>query len=191
MRIAQLVILPVPDVEFVEVDEAGDRTRRTRLRLDTPLMEPRIRVSAIIRWQGRVLGRRSPPEYRAGGRSRQRRDVDRGAEARAARRVRGRSGCAVRGTGSIVNWIAPKMLIRRNTSSTSSSRPNLSHRSSRGALRRRTRRHRILEQRGGAEDVVCRPIERFLSRWQPGDPAPVYLGHLGALSGLGASWSGA
>ena len=56
MRIAQLVVLPVPAVEPVEVDELpGVGARRARLRLVEALMEPRVRVSALLRWHDRVL----------------------------------------------------------------------------------------------------------------------------------------
>ena len=60
MRIAQLVVLPVPELELVEVEELPDeRARRARLRLFEPqrwgVMEPRIRVSAILRWQASLL----------------------------------------------------------------------------------------------------------------------------------------
>ena len=58
MRIAQLVVLPLPEVEPVEVDELPPSERGVRgFGSSRALMaaEPRIRVSAILRWQDRLL----------------------------------------------------------------------------------------------------------------------------------------
>ena len=58
MRIAQLVVLPIPELELVEVDELPSSERGVRgLRILGHVMkaEPRVRVSAILRWKGRVL----------------------------------------------------------------------------------------------------------------------------------------
>ena len=58
MRIAQLVVVPVAAVRLLEVDElpgpsaarAGSARRRPAMR-----PEPRIRVSAVLRWRGGIL----------------------------------------------------------------------------------------------------------------------------------------
>ena len=57
MRIAQLVVLRIPEVELVVVDELPDSERGVRgFGSSTALMRtPRVRVAALIRWQERVL----------------------------------------------------------------------------------------------------------------------------------------
>ena len=58
MRIAQLVVVAVPRVELVEVDELpAERARGERLRLVGARVstEPRIRVSALLSWRDRIL----------------------------------------------------------------------------------------------------------------------------------------
>ena len=95
MRIAQLVVLPIPEVELVVVDELPDvRAGRPRLRLVAALMAtPRVRVAAAD-----PLARARPalPPGEAGQgvlaaprrRRRGRRDARRGAAARARRGAR-------------------------------------------------------------------------------------------------------
>ena len=58
MRIAQLVVVPVAEIEPVEVEELPASERGVRgFGVVESLMatEPRIRVSAILRWGGRIL----------------------------------------------------------------------------------------------------------------------------------------
>ena len=149
-------------------------------------MEPRIRVSAILRWQGRVLlCRQEKPgkEYwllPGGG-------VDVGETLIEALRRELPEELAIEadvqfeGPVAVVDSIAPRWRWRAATSSTSSSRADLSNRSledveTRDAAIKGAR----LFSRDELEDVVVHPpIKRFLARWQPGDPA-VYLGALWA-----------
>jgi 8-oxo-dGTP diphosphatase len=149
-------------------------------------MEPRIRVSAIIRWQGRVLlCRQEKPGKQywllpGGG-------VDGGETLMEAlrRELREELSIAVdaqfEGPVAIVDSIAPKEVASKKHVVHIIFSTDLSHRSLeevetndvavRGA---RLFTHEELE-----DIVVHPPIKRFLSRWEPGDPA-VYLGSLWA-----------
>ncbi len=149
-------------------------------------MEPRIRVSAILRWQGRVLlCRQEKPgkEYwllPGGG-------VDSGEtliealrrELREELGYRGRR--AVRGPVALVDSIAPKHAFARKHVVHIIFAADLSHRSlhdveTKDAAIKGAR----LFSTDELEDVMLHPpIKRFLARWQPGDPA-VYLGALWA-----------
>ena len=150
-------------------------------------MEPRIRVSAILRWQGRILlCRQEKPgkEYwllPGGG-------VDAGETLTEAlrRELREELGITadvqLEGPVAIVDSIAPKttMPSRKHVVHIIFA-ADLSHRSlsdveTRDAAVKGAR----LFSADELEDVVLHPpITRFLSRWQPGDPA-VYLGSLWA-----------
>src|SRR3954467_12926466 len=149
-------------------------------------MEPRIRVSSILRWQGRVLlCRQEKPgkEYwllPGGG-------VDGGETLMEALRRELREELGVEadvqfeGPVAIVDSIAPKTLISNKHVVPIIFSADLSHRSlddveTKDAAIKGAR----LFSNGELEDVVLPPpIKRFLSRWQPGDPA-VYRGALGA-----------
>ena len=149
-------------------------------------MEPRIRVSAILKWQGRVLlCRQEKPgkEYwllPGGG-------VDGGETIIEALRRELREELGVEadvqfeGPVAIVDSIAPKGLGTRKHVVHVIFAADLSHRSledveTRDAAVKGAR----LFSEDELEDVVLHPpIKRFLSRWQPGDPA-VYLGALWA-----------
>jgi 8-oxo-dGTP diphosphatase len=149
-------------------------------------MEPRIRVSAIIRWQGRVLlCRQEKPnkEYwllPGGG-------VDSGETLIEALRRELREELGVEadvqfeGPVAIVDSIVPKLLIPKKHVVHIIFSADLSHRSlqdveTKDAAVKGAR----LFSNEELEDVVLHPpIKRFLARWQPGDPA-VYLGALWA-----------
>ena len=149
-------------------------------------MEPRIRVSAILRWQGRVLlVRQEKPgkEYwllPGGG-------VDAGETLLEALRRELREELSIEantqfeGPVAIVDSIAPRGALARKHVVHIIFTTDLSHRSlhdveTRDAAVRGARLFALEE----LEDVVVHPpIKRFLARWQPGDPA-VYLGALWA-----------
>ena len=149
-------------------------------------MEPRIRVSAILRWQGRVLlVRQEKPgkEYwllPGGG-------VDAGETLLEALRRELREELSIEanaqfeGPVAIVDSIAPRGALVRKHVVHIIFTTDLSHRSlhdveTRDAAVRGARLFALDE----LEDVVVHPpIKRFLARWQPGDPA-VYLGALWA-----------
>jgi len=149
-------------------------------------MEPRIRVSAILRWQGRVLlVRQEKPgkEYwllPGGG-------VDAGETLLEALRRELREELSIEanaqfeGPVAIVDSIAPRGALARKHVVHIIFTTDLSHRSlhdieTRDAAVRGARLFALDE----LEDVVVHPpIKRFLARWQPGDPA-VYLGALWA-----------
>jgi 8-oxo-dGTP diphosphatase len=149
-------------------------------------MEPRIRVSAILRWQGRVLlVRQEKPgkEYwllPGGG-------VDAGETLLEALRRELREELSIEanaqfeGPVAIVDSIAPRGGLTRKHVVHIIFTTDLSHRSlhdveTRDAAVRGARLFALEE----LEDVVVHPpIKRFLARWQPGDPA-VYLGALWA-----------
>ena len=151
-------------------------------------MEPRIRVSAILRWQGRVLlCRQEKPgkEYwllPGGG-------VDAGESLIEAlrRELREELGVSAdvqfEGPVAIVDSISPK-------GATSLSRKHvvhiifaadLSHRSLEDVETKdaAVKGARLFSDDELQDIVVHPPIKRFLTRWEPGDPA-VYLGALWA-----------
>jgi 8-oxo-dGTP diphosphatase len=149
-------------------------------------MEPRIRVSAILRWQGRVLlVRQEKPgkEYwllPGGG-------VDAGETLLEALRrelweeLSIEANAQFEGPVAIVDSIAPGGALARKHVVHIIFTTDLSHRSlddveTRDAAVRGARLFALEEL---ADVVVHPPIKRFLERWQPGDPA-VYLGALWA-----------
>jgi ADP-ribose pyrophosphatase YjhB (NUDIX family) len=149
-------------------------------------MEPRLRVSVILRWQGRLLlCRQEKPgkEYwllPGGG-------VDAGETLIEALRRELREELGVEadvqfeGPVAIVDSIAPKTSLARRHIVHVLFAADLSHRSledveTRDAAVKGAR----LFSHDELDDVVLHPpITRFLKRWQPGDPA-VYLGSLWA-----------
>ena len=149
-------------------------------------MEPRIRVSAILQWQGRVLlCRQEKPDKQywllpGGG-------VDSGESLIEALRRELREELGVEadvqfeGPVAIVDSIAPPASTARKHVVHVIFAADLSHRSlddveTKDAAVKGAR----LFSPDELDDVVLHPpIKRFLSRWQPGDPA-VYLGALWA-----------
>ena len=151
-------------------------------------MEPRIRVSAILRWQGRVLlCRQEKPnkEYwllPGGG-------VDSGESLIEALRRELREELGIEadvqfeGPVAIVDSIAPKSMVspsRKHVVHIIVS-ADLSHRSLSDVETKdaAVKGARLFTNEELDDIVVHPPIKRFIGRWQPGDPA-VYLGALWA-----------
>lgn len=149
-------------------------------------MDPRIRVSAIIRWQGRVLLCRQEKPGRqywllpGGG-------VDGGETLMEAlrRELREELSIAVdaqfEGPVAIVDSIAPKDMTSKKHVVHIIFSTDLSHRSLEDVETNdaAVRGARLFTHEELEDIVVHPPIKRFLSRWEPGDPA-VYLGSLWA-----------
>ena len=149
-------------------------------------MDPRIRVSAIIRWQGRVLlCRQEKPGKQywllpGGG-------VDGGETLMEAlrRELREELGIGVdaqfEGPVAIVDSISPKDEASKKHVVHIIFSTDLSHRSLEDVETKDAaiRGARLFSHEELEDVVVHPPIKRFLSRWQPGDPA-VYLGSLWA-----------
>jgi 8-oxo-dGTP diphosphatase len=150
-------------------------------------MEPRIRVSAILHWQGRVLLiRQEKPgkEYwllPGGG-------VDGGETLIEALRRELREELGIEadvqfeGPVALVDSIAPKTTVatRKHVVHIIFS-ADLSHRSLTDIVTKdaAVKGARLFTDEELQEVVLHPPIKRFVARWRPGDPA-VYLGALWA-----------
>ncbi len=149
--------------------------------------EPRIRVSAILRWRGRVLlcrHEKRGKEYwllPGGG-------VDAGETlvdalqrelAEEVGIVGGADELAVEGPVAIVDSISPERSFAQKHVVHIIFAADLSDRSLEDVTSRdaAVRGHRLFDVRDLDAVVLHPPIQRFLQRWQPGDPA-VYLGAL-------------
>jgi ADP-ribose pyrophosphatase YjhB (NUDIX family) len=150
-------------------------------------MEPRIRVSAILGWNGRVLlCRQEKPDKEywllpGGG-------VDVGESLIEALRRELREELGIEadvqfeGPVAIVDSIAPKTRVpTRKHVVHIIFFADLSHRSLSDVETRdaAVKGARLFSNDELADVVLHPPIKRFLTRWQPGDPA-VYLGTLWA-----------
>jgi 8-oxo-dGTP diphosphatase len=149
-------------------------------------MEPRIRVSAILRWQGNVLlCRQEKPDREywllpGGG-------VNAGETLLEALRRELREELSIEATAqfegpvALVDSISPKSLAPSKHVVHVIFATDLSHRSLDAVETRDAaiKGARLFSPEGLGDIVVHPPIKRFLARWQPGDPA-VYLGALWA-----------
>jgi len=149
-------------------------------------MEPRIRVSAILRWQGRILlCRHEKPEKEywllpGGGVNSGESLVD-ALHRELAEEVGIEDDIPVEGPVAIVDSIspvrtfAPKHVVHIIFAGDLSGRSLETVTSQDGAVRG----HRLFGPDELNAVVLHPPIQRFLERWQPGDPV-VYLGALWA-----------
>jgi ADP-ribose pyrophosphatase YjhB (NUDIX family) len=149
-------------------------------------MEPRIRVSAILRWQGRILlCRHEKPQKEywllpGGGVNSGESLVD-ALHRELAEEVGLDDDIPVEGPVAIVDSIspvrtfAPKHVVHIIFAGDLSGRSLETVTSQDGAVRG----HRLFDAHELNGVVLHPPIQRFLERWQPGDPV-VYLGALWA-----------
>ena len=150
-------------------------------------LEPRIRVSAVLRWQDRILLCKHEKPDRGdywllpGG------GVNSGESLTDAlhRELREEVGIQeeipVEGPVAIVDSISPQRAFAAKHVVHIIFAGDLSGRSLEAAISKdaAVRGHRLFD-RGELDDVVLHPpIQRFLTRWESGDPA-VYLGALWA-----------
>jgi 8-oxo-dGTP diphosphatase len=149
--------------------------------------EPRIRVSAILRWGGRILLCRHEKEGRAywllpGGGVNSGESLVRALHRELAEEVGMNDEIPVEGPVAIVDSIAPvrsfaaKHVVHIIFSGDLEGRSLEAVTSQDAAVRG----HRLFDVGELDEIVLHPPIQRFLARWRPGDPV-VYLGPLWAF----------
>jgi 8-oxo-dGTP diphosphatase len=150
------------------------------------VLEPRIRVSAILRWEGRILLCRHEKAGRAywllpGG------GVNAGESLVEAlcRELKEEVGVGedltFEGPVAVVDSIAPKRTFSTKHVVHIIFAADLSGRSLEHvrSIDLAVRGHRLFDSTDLDEIVLHPPLQRFLRRWQPGDPA-AYLGALWA-----------
>ena len=148
--------------------------------------EPRIRVSAILRWGGRILlcrHEKGDKQYwlLPGGGVNSGESLTRALHRELAEEVGISDELPVEGPVAIVDSIAPirsfaaKHVVHIIFAGDLEGR-SLEHVTSRDAA---VRGHRLFDLSELDTIVVHPPIQRFLKRWRPGDPV-VYLGPLWA-----------
>jgi 8-oxo-dGTP diphosphatase len=148
--------------------------------------EPRIRVSAILRWQGRLLLCRHEKRDRQywllpGGGVNSGESLTSALHRELAEEIGIYDALPLEGPVAIVDSIAPthspytKHVVHIIFSGDLGERSLEAVTSSDAAVRG----HRLFEVRELDDVVLHPPIQRFLARWRPGDPV-VYLGPLWA-----------
>ena len=148
--------------------------------------EPRIRVSAILRWHGRVLLCRHEKPGREywllpGGGVNSGESLVNALHRELAEEIGIRLELPLEGPVAIVDSIAPQRSFAAKHVVHIIFAGDLGGRSLETVTSQdaAVRGHRLFDA-GDLDGVVLHPpIQRFLSRWQPGDPA-VYLGALWA-----------
>jgi ADP-ribose pyrophosphatase YjhB (NUDIX family) len=137
-------------------------------------LEPRIRVSALLRWQDRILLCR----HEKAGRGESLLDA---LHRELAEEVGLQNEISVEGPIALVDSISPKRTFSSKHVVHIIFAGDLSGRSLEAVTSRdaAVRGHRLFERAELEEIVVHPPIQRFLRRWEPGDPG-VYLGSLWA-----------
>jgi 8-oxo-dGTP diphosphatase len=149
-------------------------------------LEPRIRVSAVLRWEGRVLlcrHEKSGREYwlLPGGGVNSGESLVQALRRELEEEVGVGEDLTFEGPVAVVDSIAPKFSFTSRHFVHIIFAADLSGRS----LERVTstdaavQGHRLFEPADLDDVVLHPPLQRFLRRWEPGDPA-VYLGALWA-----------